>query len=88
MINNKEFKNVELTDAQIDKIDQIHSAVYNLCVLMSEKDNLEWSMSYIGEIADCAMDILLEHGVPVRYPAVVSENDEPEHVQEWFMPEK
>lgn len=96
MIANENTKNalernddvLEFSDAQIEKIDDIYNAVYDLCVLMSENNTLEWNMSYIGEIADLVTDVLLDHGIPVRYPAVVSENDEPEHVQEWFMPEK
>lgn len=75
-----EQEEVELSAAQLERIDEIHNAVFELCVVLTENDDLEWDMAYIGEIADVACDILVSKGLRVRYPAIVSEEDGVEKV--------
>lgn len=74
----------ELTDEQVARIDEIHNAVYELCKVLTENPELEWDMQYIGEIADCAAETMCEAGYKVRYPAIVSEEDKPEHIEEYY----
>lgn len=68
-------KPVEFTDIQLDRIDEVLNATFDLCRVLTENENLEWNMSFIGEIADVACDILVNHGFHVRYPAIVKTED-------------
>lgn len=63
----------ELNDLQIERIDEIHNAVYALCEVLTENEELEWNMAYIGEIADLACEILHRQGHRVRYPAIIED---------------
>lgn len=58
----------ELTKGQIDRIDEIHNAVFDLCKIFTEDENLEWNMSFIGEIAENVCEILVREGHSIRYP--------------------
>lgn len=74
----------ELTDEQVARIDEIHNAVYELCKVLTEDPELEWDMQYIGEIADCAAETMCKVGYKVRYPAIVSEEDGPDRIEEYY----
>ena len=80
---------LEFSKKQLDRIDEIHDAVYRLCQILTEKydgseaKSLDWDMSYIGEIADTACDILVAHGYRVRYPAMITETDGFQWITNW-----
>lgn len=74
---------VDFTNEQIDRIDEVHNAVFDLCKLLTEKDDLDWDIEYIGEIADVASDILVSCGYKVRYPAHVMNGDGTEYITDW-----
>lgn len=75
--------NVNFTDAQLERIDSVQNAAYEFCKVLTENDNLEWNMEYIGKIADVASDILVECGFKVRYPAHVMTVDGNEYITDW-----
>ncbi len=77
-----EKQEVELNQSQLERIDELHNAVYDLCVLFTENPDLEWDMHYIGEIADRITDALVEYGERVHYPAVVHD-DNGDRIIEW-----
>lgn len=51
---------------------------------MAEDANLEWNMEILGQLADFAADLLTGHGSKVRYPAVVTEPDGSQHIEEFY----
>lgn len=75
---------LELSAEQVDRNDEMYNAVYELCKLFTEDDDLEWNMSYIGEITDLAASIMVQHGKRVRYPAVVTEPDGTQYIEEYY----
>lgn len=75
---------LELNDEQSKRNDEIYDEVYDLCRVMSEKPDLEWNMSFIGEIADFAAFILDKHGIKVRFPSIVTNPDGSQYVEEYF----
>ena len=79
-----EMEELELNDAQVERVDEVHNAVYELCRILTENEELEWNMSYIGEIADLAASILTKQGHKVRYPAIVTEADDSQHIEEYY----
>lgn len=79
-----EFEELELDDGQIARIDEIHNAVMEMCRVMCEEPELEWDMAFIGEIADVAADILSKQGKRVRYPAVVTNEDGSQYIEEYY----
>lgn len=77
-------ENLELSDSQVERNDDIYNAVYSLCCVMTENNDLEWDMSFIGDIADAAAGILFEHGYKIRFPSIVTEPDGRQYVDEFF----
>lgn len=76
------MNNTEFTNKQLERTDEVENAVFELCKLMTEQD-LEWDISYIGEIADIAADVLVRHDFKVRYPAIVIEPNGYEHIEDY-----
>lgn len=77
-------EDIELSSAQVARNDEIYNAVYSLCCLMTENDSLEWDMSFIGQIADVAADLLTSKGNRVRFPSIVADEDGNLHVEEYY----
>lgn len=75
---------LELTDEQIARNDEIYGAAYEFCKVMAEDENLEWNMEILGQLADFTADLLTSHGSRVRYPAVVTEPDGSQHIEEFY----
>jgi len=74
---------LELNLEQLTRIDDIHNAVWKLCAVLTEDENLRWDMSYIGEIADLAAEVLVRDGHRVRYPAIVEDEDGTQHIEDY-----
>ena len=75
---------MEFTNEQIERIDEIDNAVFELCKVLTEKEDLEWNMEFIGEIAEMACDILVIKGFKIRYPVhVVNSFDGKEYITDW-----
>ena len=49
---------LELTDAQADRNDEIYEAAFEFCKVLTDNPDLEWDMAYLGEIADLAAGIM------------------------------
>lgn len=75
----------ELSDKQIERIDEVENAVYDLCKLLTQNDNIEWDMSYIGLIADTISDILVNKGFSINYPYISTEENG-DIVRDWLKP--
>lgn len=75
---------LELTDAQADRNDEIYESVFETCKVLTENPDLEWDMAFIGEIADFAASLLTEHGIKVRFPSVVTEEDGSQYIEEYY----
>ena len=75
---------LELNDEQSERNDTIHQAVYDLCIVMTQDEDLEWDMEYIGEIADCVASILTSQGKKVRYPSVMTNPDGTQYIEEYY----
>lgn len=79
-------RELELSDSQLERIDEVENAVYELCKILTEDSDIEWSMSYIGEIADLASNVLASNGHKVRYPSIVIEPDGRQHIEDYVTP--
>lgn len=79
-----EPEELELSDAQIARNDEIYNAAFEFCKVMAEDENLEWNMEIIGQLADFAAELLTNHGSRVRFPAVVTEPDDTQHIEEYY----
>lgn len=79
---------VEMTQDQSDRNDEVYEAVYEMCKVLAENPDLEWDMSYIGDIADYAANTLVSHGNRVRFPAVVTEENGSQYICEYHCGEE
>ena len=79
-----EGEELELSDAQADRNDEIYEAAFEFCKVLTENPDLEWDMAFLGEIADLAAGIMTEQGHKVRFPSVVTEEDGTQHIDEYY----
>lgn len=79
-----EGEELELSDAQADRNDEIYEAAFEFCKVLTENPDLEWDMAFLGEIADLAAGIMTEQGHKVRFPSVVTEKDGTQHIDEYY----
>ena len=79
-----EPEELELSDAQIARNDEIYNVAFDFCKVMAEDDNLEWNMEILGQLADFAAELLTTHGSRVRFPSVVTEPDDTQHIEEYY----
>ncbi len=55
-----------------ERLDELDNATFDVCQSFVEnEDDLEWSMSYIGEVNDYIVRLLVAHGHQVYYPFVI-----------------
>lgn len=66
-------KEVELSDAQLQRNDDIYAAVTKMCRVLTENNEQEFNMSIVGPIADYAAMLLTREGNKVRFPSVVQD---------------
>lgn len=78
----------ELSNEQSARCDEIYGAVYKMCKVVAEDELLEWDMCYIGEIAKLAANMMVNSGYKVRFPAIVTEEDGSQHVEEYYEPDR
>lgn len=78
-----EDESLKLSDRQIGRIDEIHNAVFEMCKVLTENPDMEWDMYYIGDIADYAANVLCLMGNKVRYPAIVTDEDGKQYIEEY-----
>lgn len=86
-LENMGEQELELSDEQIARNDEIYNAVYDMCKVIAGNEDLEWDMHYIGEIAELAANLLITRGEKVRFPAVVTGPDGKQHIEEYYEPE-
>lgn len=81
------YQTCELTDEQSARNDEIYNAVYEMCKVISEDEDLPWDMYYLGEIAELAARMMVKRGYRVRFPAIVEGEDGNMYVEEYYEPE-
>lgn len=82
--NPEQQEELELSAEQCARNDEIDNAVFELCKVLTENPDLEWSMEFIGEIADAAAGILTRKGMRVRFPAIVTLEDDSQYIEEYY----
>ena len=78
----------ELSDEQSARCDEIYNAVYEMCKVIAGDEELEWDMYYIGEIAELVANMMVNRGYKVRFPAIVTEEDGSQHIEEYYEPDQ
>lgn len=80
---------LELSDDHIDRLDEIDNAVYQciLVLLGKTEEDFPWDMHYIGEVTDGIVEFLLEKGHRIYRPAIVTEPDGTQHIEEYEVKE-
>lgn len=75
---------LELSDEQVARNDEIYNAAFDFCKVVAEDENLEWNMEILGQLADYAAELLTSHGSKVRFPSVVTEPDGSQHIEVFY----
>lgn len=76
---------VELSDEQAKRCDEVYEAVLEMCKELVEDPDLEYDMAFIGEITEFAANTLIKFGNKVHFPAVVTDQDGSQHIEEYYM---
>lgn len=71
----REHHELEFSDEQLAKIDEIYNETHSLCKVLSDDENLEWDMILLGEIAEFAAEHLASCGIKVHFPSIVTDGD-------------
>lgn len=80
---------LQLSDDHIDRLDDIDNAVYQciLVLLNKTEEEFPWDMYYIGEVTDGIVEFLVEKGHRIYRPAIVTEPDGTQHIEEYEVKE-
>lgn len=75
---------LEFTDEQLARIDDIDNTVYQTLLVLLEKteEELPWDMSLIGPVVEAIADACEGCGYHMRYPTIVTEADGSQHYEE------
>ncbi len=69
---------LEFTPEQTQRLDDIHNAAYEFCKVITQNDDLPWSMYSLGEIVDVAVRLVLSDPNldidKVYFPAIVTDD--------------
>lgn len=65
---------LELTDEMLERIYKINKSVYRCLCICAEK-KIPWDMEIIGTVAETIQSTLTEHGIKMRWPAIVTNDD-------------
>lgn len=75
----------EFSNTQLERIDEIYGAVYQMLMTIAERDDLEWDMACIGPVAEYACRLLHERGHSIYFPTRVEDDDEV-YITDSYMP--
>lgn len=71
----------DLTEAQLDRLDEIDNAVHECICVLAEKE-IPWDMELIGETLDAIKQVLLAKKIRVRHPGYLVELNGSNHYLE------
>ena len=76
---------LSLSAAHLERLDEIDNAVYQclLVLLGKTEEEFPWDMHYIGEVTDGMVSFLTEKGHRVYRPAIVTEEDGTQYIEEY-----
>lgn len=84
------MKTVEFNEKQIDRIDDVHHAVYD-CILSVigvgvNKEDFPWDMSIIGPVTENIIGTLLAHRAvdKIYFPSRVQERNGDIHIEDYY----
>jgi hypothetical protein len=63
---------LELTQAQIERNNIIDNAVQD-CICILAEEEIEWDMDIIGDVTEAIKEVLAQHGLRVRQPAIATD---------------
>lgn len=84
-INGQTREALGLNDRHIERLDEIDNEVYSciLTLLGKSEDEFPWDMYYIGEVTDSIVYTLTHMGFRIYRPAVVTNEDGSQYIEEY-----
>jgi hypothetical protein len=73
---------LELTNEQVERNDEIDNAVFNCFNILAEKE-LKWDMEVIGGGTTVIKSFLKDYGIEVRHPGIVTLEDGTQEYREY-----
>jgi len=80
------MKELELTNKQIERLDEIDNAAHEFLKVITNNPDLEWNMEYIGELNEAAADIMHHQGFQIYYPAIETDPDGTQRRVDYYEP--
>jgi hypothetical protein len=80
---NTEDEELELSDDDLERNDEIDNAVFDCVRILAEDDDIEWNMQIIAETTDAIKSVLADHDIKVRHPHIATHEDGSQTIEEY-----
>ena len=77
---------VELNALQLCRLDNIYNAVFEMCKVLTDNEELDYNMSYLGPITEFAVNTLLKSKVAhmINFPSVITNKDGSQYIEPYY----
>ena len=87
-VRDDDYEELELDDYQVQRCDEIYNAALEFCRVITQKDDLTWSMYSLGEIVEYACAMILTDPLlgidEIFFPSIVTDENGNEHIEEFY----
>lgn len=78
---------LELTDEQVERMDELDNAAHEYLKVLTNNPDLEWNQEYIGELNDLAAELMHRKNFRIYYPSIVTQADGSQHREDFYEPD-
>lgn len=78
---------VELDDVQLSRIDDVYNAVFEMCKVLADNEDLEYNMNYLGPMTELVINTLLDDKVcdKIYFPGVITNEDGSQMIEQYYI---
>ena len=79
---------LELTDEQVERMDELDNAAHEYLKVVTNNPKLPWNQEYIGNLNDSAADLMYHKGFKIYYPAIVTDAEGNQQREDFYEPDE
>lgn len=88
MDNDNMNEELELTDEQVERMDELDNAAHEYLKVVTNNPELPWNQEYIGNLNDSAADLMYHKGFKIYYPAIVTDAEGNQQREDFYEPDE
>lgn len=85
--NSKVEENLEFTDEQVMRLDELENAAQEYLKIVTDKSDLPWNMEHIEKLNNLAADMMYRKGFKIYYPAIKTDLDGTQRKVDFYEPD-